>query len=153
MDTTTDPEPDTSAQGATSGDEPTGDGIDWKAKAREWERRAKANRSAADELAALQDSTRALEETLADLQSRHTEAETRALRSDIATKHGISAEDRDLFLTGSDEASLEAQAKRLAERDATNSMGNRAPKEGYVLNSTSSKDAAKREWLASLSGE
>lgn len=53
------------------------------------------------------------------------------LRSEIATRHGISAEDRDLFLTGSDAEALEAQAKRLAERTADQKKnGNRAPKEG-----------------------
>ncbi|QMU97837.1 hypothetical protein FVO59_11945 [Microbacterium esteraromaticum] len=77
------------------------------------------------------DGAKTVEQKLADLESKHAEAEARALRSDIATKHGISAEDRDLFLTGSDEAALEAQAKRLAERLADQKKnGNRAPKEG-----------------------
>lgn len=77
-----------------------------------------------------------VEQKLADLESKHAEAEARALRSDIATKHGISAEDRDLFLTGSDEATLTAQAKRLAERIADQKKnGNRAPKEGTNTNS------------------
>lgn len=77
-----------------------------------------------------------VEQKLADLESKYAEAEARALRSDIATKHGISAEDRDLFLTGSDEATLTAQAKRLAERIADQKKnGNRAPKEGTNTNS------------------
>lgn len=72
-----------------------------------------------------------VEQKLADLETKHAEAEARALRSDIATKHGISAEDRDLFLTGSDEAALTAQAKRLADRAADQKKnGNRAPREG-----------------------
>lgn len=77
------------------------------------------------------DGAKTVEQKLADLESKHAEAEARALRSDIAARHGITAEDRDLFLTGSDEATLEAQAKRLAERDADRKKhGNVAPKEG-----------------------
>lgn len=96
-----------------------------------------------------------IEQKLVELETKHAEAEARALRSNIATKHGISAEDRDLFLTGSDEASLEAQAKRLAERNADQKKGgNRAPREGRSVTTTiSPKDAAKREWLQSLSGD
>lgn len=96
-----------------------------------------------------------VEQKLVELEAKHAEAEARALRSDIAAKYGISAEDRDLFLTGSDSASLDAQAKRLAERIADQKKGgNRAPKEGRSVTTTiSPKDAAKREWLQSLSGD
>lgn len=59
-----------------------------------------------------------VEQQLAELRAKYAEAEARALRSDIAARFGISAEDRDLFLTGTDKATLEAQAKRLQERDA-----------------------------------
>ena len=84
-----------------------------------------------DEYKAAAEGAKTVEQKLADLESKHAEAEARALRSDIATKHGISAEDRDLFLTGSDEAALEAQAKRLAERVADQKKnGNVARKEG-----------------------
>ena len=84
-----------------------------------------------DTLKAKADGAKTLEEKFTELESKYTQAEARALRSDIAARHGISAEDRDLFLTGSDEATLEAQAKRLAERVADQKKnGNRAPKEG-----------------------
>lgn len=108
-----------------------------------------------DDLKAKAEGAKTVEQKLADLEAKHAEAEARALRSDIATKHGISAEDRDLFLTGSDEATLTAQAKRLAERLADQKKnGNRAPKEGRAVTTTiSPKDAAKREWLASLTGD
>ena len=89
-----------------------------------------------DVLKAQAEGAKTVEQKLADLETKHAEAEARALRSDIATKHGITAEDRDLFLTGSDEASLTAQAKRLAERVADQKKnGNRAPKEGGTTNS------------------
>lgn len=83
------------------------------------------------ELKAKADGAKSVEQQLADLSAKHAEAEARALRSDIATKHGISAEDRDLFLTGSDEAALTAQAVRLAGRVADQKKtGNVARKEG-----------------------
>lgn len=71
------------------------------------------------------------EERLADIEKRYAEAEARALRADIASKHGITAEDRDLFLTGADEETLTAQAKRLAERESERKKrNNHVPNEG-----------------------
>lgn len=46
------------------------------------------------------------------------EAAAEALRWKVAAKHGISDEDADLFLTGTDEATLTKQAERLGERDS-----------------------------------
>lgn len=87
-----------------------------------------------EEYKAAAEGAKTVEQKLADLEAKHAEAEARALRSEIATKHGISAEDRDLFLTGSDEATLDAQAKRLAERIADQKKnGNRAPREGATV--------------------
>lgn len=95
-----------------------------------------------NDLKAKAEGAKTVEQKLAELEAKHAEAEARALRSDIATKYGISAEDRDLFLTGSDEAALEAQAKRLAERLADQKKnGNRAPKEG----STTTTDDGKKD--------
>lgn len=45
-------------------------------------------------------------------------AKAEALRLRIAVTHGISLDDADLFLTGTDEESLTAQAKRLSDRAA-----------------------------------
>ena len=71
------------------------------------------------------------EDRLAEMEKRTAEAETKALRSDIAAKHHISAEDRDLFLTGTNEETLTAQAKRLAERvSERKKQGNQVPREG-----------------------
>lgn len=54
-----------------------------------------------------------------------------AMRLRIAVEHGISLEDADLFLTGKDEESLRAQAKRLSDREATaKKQGNVSPREG-----------------------
>lgn len=103
-----------------------------------------------DALKAQAAGAKTVEQQLADLSAKHDEAVARALRSDIATKHGISAEDRDLFLTGSDEAALTAQAKRLAEHAADQKKnGNRAPKEGGTTNSDG-KDKDMRAFVSGL---
>lgn len=83
------------------------------------------------ELKSKAEGSKTLEERLASLEGELTTANAKALRSDIAAKHGISAEDRDLFLTGSDEETLTAQAERLAAREADRKKhGNVARKEG-----------------------
>ena len=95
------------------------------------ERLAKQRYADYDDLKAKAEGSKTLEERLASLESELTTAKATALRSDIAAKHGISAEDRDLFLIGTDEATLTAQAQRLAERVADRKkQGNYAPKEG-----------------------
>ena len=48
-----------------------------------------------------------------------TKAQAEALRWRIAAKHGISDDDAETFLTGSDEASLTRQAERLASLATT----------------------------------
>jgi len=102
------------------------------------------------ELKAKAEGAKTVEQKLTELEAKHAEAEARALRSDVATKHGISAEDRDLFLTGSDEATLTAQAKRLAERVAEQKkQGNVAPKEGGTTNAGKG-DEEMREFTRSL---
>jgi hypothetical protein len=127
--------------------------VDWKAKSREWERRAKENKSAADELAALRDSQKTseqrAEERVAELERKAAVAEAKALRSDIAAKYGLSPEDRDLFLTGTDESTLSAQAQRLAGREEDRKkQGNFAPKEGTTPAGSSNTD--ERDFVRNL---
>lgn len=113
------------------------------------ERQAKNEFGDYADLKAKAEGARTLEQQVADLTAKHAESEARALRSDVAARHGISAEDRDLFLTGSDEDTLIAQAKRLAERESDRKKhGNVAPREGDTKNT--GKSDPKREWLRSL---
>jgi hypothetical protein len=93
--------------------------------------REKAKFADYDDLKAKAGQSKTLEERLAEVEQRAAKAEAAALRSDIAAKFGIGAEDRDLFLTGADEETLTAQAQRLAQREADRKkQGNVAPREG-----------------------
>lgn len=100
--------------------------------ARQDERRKVQSRYADyDEVKAEAGKSKTLEERIAEMERRATDAEARALRSDIAAKHGITPEDRDLFLTGTDEQTLTAQAQRLAQREADRkNTNNTVPREG-----------------------
>jgi len=113
--------------------------------------RERAKYSDYDELKAKAAGSQTLEERLASLEGELTTAKANALRSDIAAKHGLSAEDRDLFLTGTDESTLNAQAQRLAEREADRKkQGNVAPKEGASY--SSGTDSEERAFAADLFG-
>jgi hypothetical protein len=103
-----------------------------------------------DELKAKAEGAKTLEDRLADVEKRYAESERNALRSNIAAKFGIAPEDRDLFLTGADEAALTAQAERLAAREADRKkQGNVAPKEGNTTSQADEK-APLREFAKQL---
>lgn len=82
---------------------------------------AKANADAAKKLAEIEESTKTeqqkLEERLAEAQQAADQARAEALRFKIASKFGVSDEDAELFLTGTDEDTLTKQAERLAARN------------------------------------
>lgn len=59
----------------------------------------------------------------AEAKAEADEARREALRWRIAAKHGISDEDAELFLTGSDEETLTRQAERLLERAPATGKG------------------------------
>lgn len=102
------------------------------AKVRNEERRKAASRYADyDDLKAKAGEKQTAEERLAELEQKYLAAEARSLRAEIASNHGISAEDRDLFLTGTDEETLTAQARRLAEWSSEpKKTGNHVPNIG-----------------------
>jgi hypothetical protein len=113
--------------------------------------RERAKYSDYDELKAKAAGSQTLEERLASLEGELTTAKANALRSDIAAKHGLSAEDRDLFLTGTDESTLTAQAQRLADREEDRKkQGNVARKEGTTSSTGTNSD--EREFAADLFG-
>jgi hypothetical protein len=113
-----------------------------------------------EELRTAAGKAKTLEERLADVEGQLTATQTDAMRTRIAAKFGISTEkgekdapsDADLFLTGSDEATLTAQAQRLAGRAAeSKKQGNVAPKEGATTN-TGTTNGEEREFVSNLFG-
>lgn len=125
-------------------------------KARGEERRKASEKYADyDDLKTKADGAKTVEQQLADLQGQLQASNVRALRSDIAAAHGISTKkgangepsDADLFLTGTDEDTLTAQAQRLAERESDRKKnGNVAPKEG----TTTSSGKPRSQWAGVL---
>jgi hypothetical protein len=94
------------------------DGTDWKARAREWERRAKANADAAKRLQEIEDQSKTEAERMAErLQAAETAAQqsqAEALRYRVGLAHGIPLE----FiprLQGATEDELTADAQALAK--------------------------------------
>jgi hypothetical protein len=110
------------------------------------------------ELKTKADGAKTLEERLESLEQELSTTKAEALRSSIAARFGISTEkgkdgepsDADLFLTGTDESTLTAQAQRLAARQAdSKKQGNVAPKEGATT-TTGKDDTELREFARGL---
>jgi hypothetical protein len=84
-----------------------------------------------DDLKAKADGAKTAEERIATLEQEIETTKREALKRRVQAAHQISDEDADLFLTGADEESLTAQAKRLAERESDRKKsGNHVPNEG-----------------------
>jgi hypothetical protein len=89
-----------------------------KAKADQLDARDKESKTALEQAA----------DRITALEGRVAEANATSLRATVAARFGVSTapgkdgqpSDADLFLTGGDEATLTAQAQRLAERNAAN---------------------------------
>lgn len=97
------------------------------------------------ELKAKAEGAKTTEERLKSLETELSATKESALRSSVAARFGVSTEkgskgepsDAELFLTGTDEATLVAQAERLAGREADRKkQGNYAPKEGAPTTNT-----------------
>ena len=151
---------------STSGENEQSDSEkDWKAEAekwkqfsRTWEDRAKANEDAQKRLAELEDAEKsdlekatsdreAWEKKAAELEAELEAERVKRVRSDIASEFAISAEDRELFLTASDEDVLRKQAEALAKRRAPEN-----PNQGQGGGSGSTRKAAE-SWADSLLGK
>lgn len=102
-----------------------------KSKAAEFDKLVEAQKSAEQKAADAQQAAEA----------RAAAAEAKAIRYQVAADQGISREDADYFLTGTDEDTIVAQAKRLLERDADRSKrGNYVPNEGKTPKNPSTDD-------------
>lgn len=125
-DTTTEPtEPNEDQQQGDPAEAPLGE-AGKKALQAERERAKAAEQQAAEfkrrldeiEAANLSDLERAQKQAQ-EAQEVASKATAEALRFRVAAKHGITDEDADLFLTGTDAETLERQAARLVERTPT----------------------------------
>lgn len=150
---------DASKQQGDPADTPLGEG---GKKALEAERsaRAAAEKAASEYKAKLEEIEKA---NLSEVERAKREADearaalaaakSEALRSRIQAKHSISDEDAELFLTGSDEATLTRQAERLAQRaEDRKKNGNRAPLQGQTKSPSSATTADEREFVNQLFG-
>jgi hypothetical protein len=114
----------------------------WKQKSREQEKKAKENAQARMELDELKKAQLSNEEKLAaelgEAAKRASRAEAEAMRWRIAARHGISDEDAELFLTGSDEETLARQAERFTQLAVKPSKGTVVPGVGNQPNAPAS---------------
>lgn len=115
---------------------------------------AKVNAKAAEQLAAIEEASKSEAQKSADklaaAERDAQEARAEAMRLRVAAKHGISDEDADLFLTGTDEDTLNRQAERLSQRIVEQKKnGNVVPNEGST---TTPKPDQMREFTRSLFG-
>jgi hypothetical protein len=84
-----------------------------------------------DDLKAKAGEATTAEERIAKLEKEIQTSQHEALKRRVQARHGISDDDADLFLTGTDEDTLTAQAERLAAREAERKQnGNHVPREG-----------------------
>lgn len=119
-------EPDAPEEQPQEGGEPEPDTFDaeyvakLRKEAAKYRTEAKANAEAAQKLAEIEEANKSEQqkqaERLAELEQEAAQARAEALRFKIASKFGVSDEDADLFLTGTDEETLTKQAERLAAR-------------------------------------
>lgn len=101
-----------------------------------------------DDLKKKAEGAKTLEDRVAEMQQQIESSQREALRRRVQAAHGISDEDADLFLTGTDEDALTAQAKRLAERESERKKKNNvSPREGT---NPTAKDDPMREFSRRL---
>lgn len=102
-----------------------------------------------DDLRAKAEGAKTAEERMAELEKEIAATKHEALRRRAQAAHGISDEDADLFLTGTDEESLTAQAKRLADRESERKKQNNvSPREG--INPKPERNGDEREFVRTL---
>jgi hypothetical protein len=131
------------------------DEIDWKAKAREWEKRAKDNKSAADRLAEIEAANQTEAEKaaarLAKAEQDALAARAEATRYRIATESKLSAEDAALLEHVTSEDGMRLIAKRLAGAESDKKQqGLHVPGEGKTPSSPGASD--EREAVRGLFG-
>jgi hypothetical protein len=99
---------------------------DWKAEARKWEERAKANKTAAEKLAEIEEASKTADQKAAErlelAEKRAVELEQKADRAEVAAEKGVPIG----LIHGSTRVEMEAAADALIEFRGANTPG--APK-------------------------
>lgn len=127
----------------------------WKAKAREWETKSKANKTAADELAQIREAQKTDEQKRAEREaSLQAEVDSvpkkvaEGLRTHLIALHNIDSDDAELFLTGDTPELLMKQVTRLTEQSGKR-KGNFVPREG---NSSKPSESEETTFVRELFG-
>lgn len=129
----------------------------WKHHARTWEERAKSNAEAQKRLDEIEEQVKSEAEKLAErireteardaaLAERERQLDVRELVTNIASEFHISKEDRDLYLTATDEETLRKQAEGLAAR-----RGAENPHQGRGTGGPNKQSV--EDWATSLLGK
>lgn len=147
--------------------EPTGEGVEAKQEqtftqadvdriVRERVKRERERFADYDDLKAKAEGAKTVEERMAQLERDLATERATALRASVAARYGVSTEpdeetglsDADLFLTGKDEETLTAQAKRLAKRVSDReSTNNIVPTEGATPRAVPDEKSAFADFL------
>lgn len=111
------------------------DATDWKAEAKKWEQRSKANATAAKKLEQFEEAQKSAEQKAAERESaanqRAAEAEARAARREVALDFKLSKDDAALLDAVADEDAMRVLAKRLAKAaEDERKPANYVPNEG-----------------------
>ncbi|SDQ53031.1 hypothetical protein [Leucobacter chromiiresistens] len=94
-----------------------------------------------------------LESRNQSLTSELSSLQLETLRMRVASEFGISAEDRDILLTATDEDTLRMQAERFASFGLPRlAGGNRAPREGRTVEAPSASDGSMGAFVNELFG-
>lgn len=104
-----------------------------------------------DEVKAAAASTSGLEHQIAQLEHEIATARLESLRVSVAARFGVTDEDRDILLTGTDEPTLLLQAERLGR--SSRPTGNVARREGNAVQIGDNRaDREMREYVNDLFG-
>lgn len=156
------PDPTPSPQGqepnpsdTSKTDEPAGDSTDWKAEARKWEQRAKADAGAAAKLAEIEEASKteaqrqadALAAAQAKLQEYETREQVAAWKTQVSQATGVPAS----ALAGSTEDEIKAHAEILKPLIGSQKAGPRAPREGLTPTAAPG-DEDRRAFVRQLTG-
>ncbi|WP_447652978.1 hypothetical protein [Microbacterium sufflavum] len=103
-----------------------------------------------DEVKASAERADALTRRIAEMEKEVADTRLESLRVSVAARFRLSNEDRDVFLTATDEATLVLQAERLAR--SAKPMGNVARREGHAVEQYNRADREMREFVNDLFG-